>query len=115
MDLNKELLKGNIDTLILSILNQGDSYGYEIAKIVREETTFELKESTMYVSLKRLEHRGMINSYWGDYQESGSRRKYYKITSDGKEDLKLKIQEWNFIKEVMNKFLNKGVVNHEKN
>ena len=49
VDLNKELLKGHIDTLILSILNQEDSYGYEIAKIVKDETTFELKESTMYV------------------------------------------------------------------
>lgn len=108
MDLNKELLKGNIDTLILSILNQGDSYGYEIAKTVREETTFELKESTMYVSLKRLEHKGMINSYWGDHQDAGGRRKYYKITEDGMINLELKIQEWDFIKKIMNKFLNKG-------
>lgn len=43
MELDKELLKGHIDTLILSILNKEDSYGYEIAKIVRDETTFELK------------------------------------------------------------------------
>ena len=75
MDLNKELLKGHIDTLILSILNQEDSYGYEIAKIVKDETTFELKESTMYVSLKRLESKGLIKSYWGDNQDSGGRRK----------------------------------------
>lgn len=108
MDLNKELLKGHIDTLILSILNQEDSYGYEIAKIVKNETTFELKESTMYVSLKRLESKGLINSYWGDNQDSGGRRKYYNITEHGKENLELKIQEWHFIQEVMNKFLNKG-------
>lgn len=108
MDLNKELLKGHIDTLILSILNQKDSYGYKIAKIVKDETTFELKESTMYVSLKRLESKGLIKSYWGDNQDLGGRRKYYNITEDGKENLDLKIQEWNFIQEVMNKFLNKG-------
>lgn len=108
MELNKELLKGHIDTLILSILNQGDTYGYEIAKVVRDETTFELKDSTMYVSLKRLESKGLIKSYWGDSQDSGSRRKYYNITNEGKLNLDLKIQEWNFIQEVMNKFLNKG-------
>lgn len=108
MELNKELLKGHIDTLILSILNQADSYGYEIAKIVKDETTFELKESTMYVSLKRLESKGLIKSYWGDNQDCGGRRKYYNLTEEGKEDLDLKIQEWNFIQEVMNKFLNKG-------
>lgn len=108
MNLNKELLKGHIDTLILSILNHEDSYGYEIAKIVKDETTFELKESTMYVSLKRLESKGLIKSYWGDNQDSGGRRKYYYITPEGKEDLHVKVEEWNFIQEVMNKFLNKG-------
>lgn len=108
VNLNKELLKGHIDTLILSILNHEDSYGYEIAKIVKDETTFELKESTMYVSLKRLESKGLIKSYWGDNQDSGGRRKYYNITTEGKEDLHVKVEEWNFIQEVMNKFLNKG-------
>ncbi|MEG0856319.1 MAG: PadR family transcriptional regulator [Terrisporobacter sp.] len=108
MELNKELLKGHIDTLILSILNQEDTYGYAIVKIVRDETTYELKDSTMYVSLKRLESKGLIKSYWGSNQDAGGRRKYYNITDEGKNDLKIKIQEWNFIQEVMNKFLNKG-------
>lgn len=108
MDLNKEVLKGHIDTLILSILNKGDSYGYEIAKIVINETTFELKESTLYVSLKRLESKDLIKSYWGSDQGLGSRRKYYNITDEGKENLELKIQEWNFIQSVMNKFLKRG-------
>ncbi|MCC0645717.1 MULTISPECIES: PadR family transcriptional regulator [unclassified Clostridioides] len=108
MDLNKEVLKGHIDTLILSILNKGDSYGYEIAKVVRDETTFELKESTLYVSLKRLESKGLIKSYWGNDQGAGSRRKYYNITDDGKDNLEIKIQEWDFIQGIMNKFLKKG-------
>lgn len=108
MNLNKEALKGHIDTLILSILNKGDSYGYEIAKVVRDETTFELKESTLYVSLKRLESKGLIKSYWGNDQGIGSRRKYYNITDDGKDNLEIKIQEWDFIQGIMNKFLKKG-------
>nr|UWI50090.1 PadR family transcriptional regulator [Clostridioides difficile] len=107
MNLNKEALKGHIDTLILSILNKGDSYGYEIAKVVRDETTFELKESTLYVSLKRLESKGLIKSYWGNDQGVGSRRKYYNITNDGKDNLEIKIQEWDFIQGIMNKFLKK--------
>ncbi|UDN58599.1 PadR family transcriptional regulator [Clostridioides sp. ES-S-0010-02] len=108
MDLNKEVLKGHIDTLILSILSKGDSYGYEIAKVVRDETTFELKESTLYVSLKRLESKGLIKSYWGNDQGVGSRRKYYNITDDGKDSLEVKMQEWYFIQDIMNKFLKKG-------
>lgn len=105
MELNKELLKGHIDTLILSILNREDSYGYEIAKIVKEKTNFELKDSTMYVSLKRLESKNLIKSYWGNNQDAGGRRKYYNLTEEGIENYKVKVQEWDFIQEVMNKFL----------
>ena len=50
MELNKEVLKGHIDTLILAILANEDSYGYEIAKNVKDRTTFELKDGTMYIS-----------------------------------------------------------------
>ena len=53
MELNKELLKGHIDTLILAILEKNDSYGFEIAKNVLNKTTFELKDGTLYISLKR--------------------------------------------------------------
>ena len=105
MELNKEVLKGHIDTLILAILDEKDSYGYEIAKIVREKTTFELKDGTMYISLKRLESKGLIKSYWGNEQGVGSRRKYYHITEEGKEALDIKIKEWNFVQNIMNKFL----------
>ncbi|MGG4471578.1 PadR family transcriptional regulator, partial [Paenibacillus alvei] len=46
MEINKEVLKGHIDTLILSLLCKQDMYGYEIAKVVREKSKeqFELKE-----------------------------------------------------------------------
>ena len=55
VELNKELLKGHIDTLILAILEKNDSYGFEIAKNVLNKTTFELKDGTLYISLKRME------------------------------------------------------------
>ncbi len=46
MELNKEMLKGHIDTLILSILKEKDCYGYEVGKIVRSKSNgiFEFKE-----------------------------------------------------------------------
>ena len=66
MELNKEALKGHIDTIILSILNEQDCYGYEIAKTVKVKCNnmFELKEGTMYLALKRMESKGFIESYW---------------------------------------------------
>lgn len=67
MEINKEILKGHIDTLILSLLHRRDMYGYELAKIVREKSDdqFELKEGTLYLSLKRLEKNEWVSSYWG--------------------------------------------------
>lgn len=73
MEINKEVLKGHIDTLILSLLDLRDMYGYELAKLVREKSSnqFELKEGTLYLSLKRLEKNKWIQSYWGNEQGPG--------------------------------------------
>lgn len=108
MELNKEALKGYIDTIILSILNEKDCYGYEIAKTVKVKCNnmFELKEGTMY---KRMESKGFIKSYWSQEESAGGRRKYYKMTDLGKETYQLKKQEWFFIKEVMKSFLGEEI------
>ena len=107
MEVNKEVLKGHIDTLILSLLQKRDLYGYELAKIVREKShdQFELKEGTLYLSLKRLEKNEWISSYWGDEQGPGGRRKYYKLTSLGEEGFKEKKAEWQFMKKLIDSFL----------
>lgn len=105
MELNKEVLKGHIDTLILSIVKEKDCYGYEIAKIVREKSTFELKEGTMYLSLKRMESKNLVTSYWGSEQGAGGRRKYYNLTDEGREFLDIKKKEWYFIQNIMKQFL----------
>ncbi|MCA1030338.1 PadR family transcriptional regulator [Bacillus timonensis] len=110
MEVNKEVLKGHIDTLILSLLHSRDMYGYELAKLVREksEEQFELKEGTLYLSLKRLEKNELISSYWGDEQGPGGRRKYYKLTPLGEEGFEVKRSEWQFIKKIIDSFLEGG-------
>lgn len=117
MEINKEVLKGHIDTIILSLLNSRDMYGYEIAKLVRDksDSQFELKEGTLYLSLKRLEKNEWIESYWGDEQGPGGRRKYYKLTSIGKEGFEEKRLEWQFVKELMDMFLKGGEEKYEAN
>ena len=116
MEINKEVLKGHIDTLILSLLSKQDMYGYEIAKVVREKSKeqFELKEGTLYLSLKRLEKNEWITSYWGDEQGPGGRRKYYKLTSLGKEGFEEKRLEWQFVKKIIDTFL-EGEEKYETN
>ncbi|MEK4170584.1 PadR family transcriptional regulator [Lysinibacillus sp. FSL L8-0312] len=107
MEINKEVLKGHIDTIILSLLRSRDMYGYELAKFVREksEDQFELKEGTLYLSLKRLEKNKWISSYWGDEQGPGGRRKYYKLTPLGEDGLEEKREEWRFVKKIIDTFI----------
>lgn len=113
MRIDKEVLKGYVDTIILSLLYKKDMYGYELSKKVKEESkgAFELKEGTLYLAFKRLESNGYAQSYWEDSQ-GGGRRKYYTISQAGIRYLVEKKQEWNFLKEIMNHFL-KGVGDDE--
>ena len=106
MEIEKELLKGYIDIIILAMLHEQDYYGYDLAKRVKEQTSgrFELKEGTLYLSFKRLEQNGWVESYWGDVS-SGSKRKYYKLLPDGREHLRRRKQEWKLIKTLMDLFL----------
>jgi PadR family transcriptional regulator, regulatory protein PadR len=109
LEINKEVLKGHIDTIILSLLHSRDMYGYEIAKLVREKSDeqFELKEGTLYLSLKRLEKNKWIESYC-DEQGPGGRRKYYKLTPSGEEGFEEKRLEWEFVKKIIDSLLEGG-------
>ncbi|WP_026701563.1 PadR family transcriptional regulator [Salibacterium aidingense] len=104
MQISKELMKGNIDTIILALLHDQDRYGYELAKYIRIKTMdqFELKEGTLYVSLKRLENQKWVRSYWGDEQGAGGRRKYYTLTNAGCKTLREKKKEWGLMSDIMN-------------
>lgn len=113
MEINKEILKGHIDTIILSMIYRSDMYGYELSKSVKEESKncFEIKEGTLYLALKRLEKNRYAESYW-DESFDGGRRKYYRITDEGKYFLERKKNEWLFFKKIIDHFL-KGVDSHE--
>lgn len=110
MEINKEVLKGHIDTLILSLLQRKDMYGFEIAKIVREKSgeQFELKEGTLYLSLKRLEKNGCVVSYLSEEIGQGGRKKYYKLTATGREVYEKKCVEWRFVKKIIDFFVEGG-------
>ena len=104
--ISSDLLRGHTDTIVLGILLEGDSYGYEIYKKIMEksEGEFELKEATLYSSYRRLEQDGSIVSYWGD-ETLGGRRKYYKITPAGIKLYELNKQDWEFTKKMIDKLL----------
>lgn len=104
--MNKELLKGNIDLLILSVVKEKESYGYEISKTIKEKTEgeFEIQEATLYLSLKRLEKQGAVSSSWGK-ESHGGRRKYYAITDSGVQLLNNLIGDWKKVTEMVRRFI----------
>ena len=88
-------IRGHIDTILLRILDNHDSYGYELIKRVSQKSDgrYELKEPSLYTSLRRLEGQQCIESYWGD-ESQGGRRKYYRITAAGRMQLAEMTEMW---------------------
>lgn len=94
MKINKELLKGSSEGLVLSVLNEQPLYGYEIAKQIKHASKdlFQMGEGTLYPILHKLEQQKLLRSYW---QEVGGRkRKYYALTRAGQKLLEEKTAEW---------------------
>ena len=106
MSIAGDLIRGHTDAVILARLTRGDSYGYEINKVISTLSSgrFELKEATLYTAFKRLEDQGFITSYWGD-SGAGARRRYYSITPAGWEACFRLKAEWKETKEIMDKLL----------
>ena len=104
--LSADLLRGHTDTIILKLLVEGDKYGYEITKLIYElsDRSYELKEATMYSSLKRMEKDGHILSYWGD-ESQGGRRRYYRITESGRQLYASNKQNWDYAKQILDKLV----------
>lgn len=95
MSIKSDLLRGNTDAIILSILSKEDCYGYKLNQIISSKTDgkFELKEATLYSAFKRLEKAKFISSYWGK-ESVNARRRYYEITQNGKNKLSELKSDW---------------------
>ncbi|GGI64781.1 MULTISPECIES: PadR family transcriptional regulator [Enterococcus] len=110
--ISSDSIRGYNDTIILSLLMQGDSYGYELSKKIREGTqeVYIIKETTLYSTFTRLEKQGYLTSYPGN-QTHGKKRTYYSISPLGKEYLETKRQEWELTKKVVDYFLKESMTN----
>lgn len=104
--ISSDVIRGYNDTIILYLLLENDSYGYEISKRIRElsEEKYVIKETTLYSAFTRLEKNGYIESYFGD-ETNGKRRTYYRITESGRSYYQEKCSEWELTKEVVEKFI----------
>ena len=84
MRLDTQLLKGTTPLLVLTVIGDGELYGYEIAQRIRETRggTFAPSEGSLYPALHRLEADGALTGTWRA-SDRGPRRRYYRLTTKG--------------------------------
>jgi PadR family transcriptional regulator PadR len=89
-----DLLKGHVDLVLLSCLEEGPAHGYLIVKRLRARSggEFELLEGTLYPALHRLEEARLVASRWS--AANGRRRRVYRLTRRGKAALNQRAEEW---------------------
>ena len=90
----RDLVRGSLDLMVLSVLAGGKKYGYLIQREVREASgsRVELAAGTLYPLLHKLEDDGLIRSSWD--ASTGRDRKWYELTAAGKKRLAAQAQEW---------------------
>ncbi len=96
--MNKELVGASTGLLVLGVLAESASYGYEIVKRLNREAdgVFLWQEGTVYPVLHKLEKDKLVRTQW-QQADSGRRRKYYYITAEGRAALTERTEEWNAV------------------
>ena len=102
MSINKDLVAASSTPLVLAILAEGDSYGYAILQRVRELSggALEWTDGMLYPVLHRLERAGLVASRW-ERAETGRRRKYYRVTEAGLEQLADERRQWRTVDDTL--------------
>ncbi len=104
--ISKELMGASSNLFILSLLQNGDAYGYEVMQKFKELSGGRIawKEGSLYPVLKKLEKSKKIKSYW-NVEGFDRPRKYYKILAKGKEALKQEKADWDMMHSILNKIM----------
>ena len=103
--LNRELLRGSLDLMILSVLAEGPTYGYSIQKRLAEASgqAVRLQAGTLYPLLHRLEADKLIRSKWE--RSTGRPRKWYELTAAGNRRLHEQASQWHSYVECLKQLL----------
>lgn len=99
--ISSDLLRGHIDTFVLSALLSGTKYGNEIRKFITKKTNnlYVPNEQSLYSAYHRLEDMECIKGYWGE--NVGATRKYYTITEKGRALYEINRREWENAKKLI--------------
>lgn len=107
--ISSDVMRGYNDTIILYLLLENPSYGYQMSKQIKEmtEEKYVIKETTLYSAFTRLEKNGYVESFFSS-EEGGKKRTYYRITDSGRAYYQSKCEEWELTKEVVEHFIKEG-------
>ena len=111
MKLDKELVAASSAPLILSILAEGDSYGYAIIQRVKELSggNIEWTDGMLYPVLHWLEAKGQVKGRW-EKAETGRRRRYYSLATKGRKALEEQRAQWNLVSATLQKLWRKHAI-----
>lgn len=109
MKFDKGLMAGSSTLLVLTLLESGDMYGYQMIEELsrRSNETFQMQEGTLYPILHALEKGKYLSSYQQE-APTGRVRKYYRLTRKGRELLKDKKEEWSRFRQGVADVLSSG-------
>ncbi|MBR2410881.1 MAG: PadR family transcriptional regulator [Clostridia bacterium] len=112
MKLKKDVSKGSVSLMVLSVLEKQDLYGYQMMSYLEglSSGVFKFNEGTLYPILHALEKDGMVTSYWNAV-EASRMRKYYHITDKGIKLLSESKKEWEEYVGAVNAVLMGGALN----
>jgi PadR family transcriptional regulator PadR len=101
-----ELLQGTLDVMVLKTLTWHPMHGYAIARWIQQVTddVLQVEEGSLYPALHRAERRGWIESEWGT-SENNRRAKFYKLTADGRKQLRTESASWSVFAQAVTKVL----------
>lgn len=103
MPKKRELIKGSVNSLLLSMIDRQPMYGYQILRELERKSQgyFKFQEGTLYPALHRLEKAGLITGRW-QMLPSGRQRRYYFITDKGQQRLAVSMSQWRDFLTAMN-------------
>ncbi len=92
---NVDLLRGTLDMLILKALSLGPQHGYGVLLRIQQLAmgNLQIEQGSLYPALYRLEHKGFIQSEWGE-SDNSRKAKFYQMTLAGKRQLRLETESW---------------------
>ncbi|MFZ0368906.1 MAG: PadR family transcriptional regulator [Halobacillus sp.] len=104
---SSQLLKGILEGCLLSIISQGETYGYEMIEKLNQHGFTMVKEGSIYPLLLRMKKEGWVVTSQKQLPSGGPKRKYYKLTEKGEVELEEFKKRWDTVSSSVERLLDK--------